>query len=57
MADSAFYMSRRRVFFSVRSARIIPWLIVLAMLALFAFGLVLIVKPADLLIRGAVFPA
>lgn len=55
--DSAFYMSRGHVFFSVRRARIVPWLIIFFMFALFAFGFILLVKGANCLIGYSVFPA
>lgn len=48
MASRPFYMRGGRVLFSVRGTGIVPWLIVLFMLALFAFGLVLLIKGADI---------
>jgi len=57
MTHSAFYKSRVGVLFSVRRARIIPWLICLGVFSLLAFGLILLVKGADSLIGYPSLPA
>lgn len=57
MTGGPLHKGRCRVLFSVRRARIIPWLIVWAMFALFTLGLVCIIKGAHLFVTHSVFPA
>jgi hypothetical protein len=50
MTKGALHKGRILVFCAVRRAWIISWFIVLSMLALFALGLVLIIKLADCIV-------
>jgi len=57
MADSPLHKSGILMLFPVRRKRVIPWLIIFGVLALFAFGLVVIVKGAYLMFVHPVLAA